>query len=75
MSKIKVYTLPNCGYCKQLKKHLDKNNIEYEEIVVTESADAKKFMKDRGYTGVPVTVIGTEEIQGLNIEKIDSLVK
>lgn len=74
MDKIKIYTLPNCGYCQQVKKHLSKKGVEFEEIIVTQSQDAKKFMKERGYTGVPITVIGTEEVTGLNFDKIDSLI-
>lgn len=75
MDKIKIYTLPDCGYCQQVKKHLSKKGVDFEEIVVTQSTDGKKFMKERGYTGVPVTVIGNEEVTGVNLEKIDSLIK
>jgi glutaredoxin len=72
MDDIKIYTLQNCGYCGQVKKHLKNKGISFEEIVITENADAKKFMKERGYTGVPVTVIGSIEILGPNLDKIDS---
>ena len=30
-TKVIVYTGPNCGYCVQAKKLLNKRNIEFEE--------------------------------------------
>ena len=31
MNKIEIYTNETCGYCKQVKEELSKNNIEFEE--------------------------------------------
>lgn len=70
---VKIYTLPGCGYCKQVKKHLNKNNIPYQEINLKEDKDGKAFMKARGYTGVPVTVIGKEEIVGFDLDRVNEL--
>lgn len=72
-NQVKIYTLPACGYCKQVKRHLDKHNIPYQEINLKDDKDGKAFMKARGYTGVPVTVIGDEEIVGFDLDRVDKL--
>jgi len=36
MSKIKIYTQETCGYCKVVKDALNKENIEFEEKLITE---------------------------------------
>ena len=36
--------------------------ISYEEINLAEDKAGQAFMESRGYTGLPVTVIGAEEI-------------
>lgn len=71
--EVKIYTMPACGYCKQVKKHLKKNGISYTEINLKEDKDGRKFMNDRQYTGVPVTVIDDTEIVGFNIDKVDEV--
>jgi len=39
MNKIEIYTSSTCGYCKQLKDELIKNNIEFEEKLTTDFKD------------------------------------
>ena len=70
---VKIYTMPACGYCKQVKRHLSKYEIPFEEINLKEDKDGQKFMNERGYTGVPVTVIKGEEVVGFDLDKIDQL--
>ena len=36
MEKITIYTMATCPYCKQIKEHLTKNNIEFEERLNSE---------------------------------------
>ncbi|MDO4553622.1 MAG: glutaredoxin family protein [Lachnospiraceae bacterium] len=70
---VKIYTMPACGYCKQVKRHLSKHEIPFEEINLKENKDGQKFMNERGYTGVPVTVIKGEEVVGFDLDKINAL--
>ena len=42
MNKIEIYTNETCGYCKQVKEELSKNNIEFEE------KDTLKYKKEFG---------------------------
>lgn len=72
-SIVKIYTMPACGYCKQVKRHLSKHNIPFKEINLKEDKDGQKFMNERGYTGVPVTVIKGEEIVGFDLDRVNKL--
>jgi glutaredoxin len=70
-STVKIYTLPSCGYCKQLRRHLTRHHISFEDINLKEDKGGQKFMKERGYTGVPVTVIDGDEIVGFELDTIN----
>lgn len=71
--EVKIYTMPGCGYCKQVKRHLMKHGIPFQEINLKEDKAGQKFMNERGYTGVPVTVIQGEEIVGFQLDRVDQL--
>ena len=36
MEKVIIYTMSTCGYCKQVKEELEKNNIEFETRLTSE---------------------------------------
>ena len=55
MNKIEIYTNSTCGYCKQLKDELTKNNIEFEEKLTTDFKD--EFQEIVNLTGLPTTPI------------------
>ena len=53
MEKITIYTQENCGYCKTVKDELDKNNIEFEEKLITEWSNEWKIVTS--LTNMPTT--------------------
>mgnify|MGYP000131595892 CR=1 FL=1 len=61
---MRIYTLPGCSYCRQVKEFLADNGISYEEIDLDSDMQGQAFMDSRGYTALPVTVIGSHEISG-----------
>lgn len=67
---IRIYTLPDCSYCLEVKKFLLDNNLSYEEINLEIDREGQEFMESRGYTSLPVTVIGNYEISGFRLDKI-----
>lgn len=71
--RIKLYTLPGCSYCSQVKDFLSANHIDYEEINLETDREGQVFMDSRGYTALPVTVIGAHEISGFRLDKIKEL--
>lgn len=72
--KVKLFTTPTCPYCVTLKKFLEQNDVEFEDIDVSEDEEALEEMKEKsGQTGVPVVEIGDEVIVGFEKQKIKQL--
>ncbi len=72
--KVKVYSTPTCPYCVTLKRFLEQNDVEFEEIDISEDEEALEEMKEKsGQSGVPVVEIGEEVIVGFEKEKIKQL--
>lgn len=71
MKKITLYTTPTCVFCPAIKKLLEAELVDYQEVDVSESKQALEEMKQAsGQMGVPVTVIGNEVIVGFNKKKL-----
>ena len=74
--KVKIYSTPTCTYCVALKKFFEKNEIEYEEVDVSDNEEALKEMKEEtGQMGVPVTKIGDDYVVGFEKKKISKLLE
>lgn len=71
MEKVKVYTSSTCPYCVMAKEYLAEKGVEFEEKNVQTDKEARQELMKMGYTGVPVVVIGEEEIVGFDKAKID----
>lgn len=52
-----IYTGPNCQACKQLKRFFQKEGIHFDELDVSTNEVAHRYLKERGYKTLPVTVI------------------
>lgn len=48
-----IYSKNNCGFCTQAKKLLDRYQVEYKEIKVDETPEAKEFIVTEGHRTVP----------------------
>ncbi|MBY0584577.1 glutaredoxin family protein [Murdochiella sp. Marseille-P8839] len=75
MAEVTIYTSPTCVHCKATKAFMADNNIAYTEKDVAADAEARKWMLDRGYRGVPVIVVDGEEIIGFDQKKLSELLK
>ena len=73
---VELLSKPGCGGCIATKRSFDSKGIEYTIRDVTEDAAALKILRDLGYSGAPVVVVngGEDHWQGLNLDKINSLV-
>ncbi|MFH1782274.1 MAG: glutaredoxin domain-containing protein [Candidatus Omnitrophota bacterium] len=68
---VKVYSTSTCSYCVMLKKFLQENNIQFENIDVGMDPQAgQEMMTKSGQMGVPVVDIEGEIIVGFDKEKI-----
>ena len=74
MAKVRVFSTQFCPYCVTLKEFLKENNIEFEEIDVSENKEAlEEMVKKSGQMGVPVVDIDNEIVIGFDREKISKL--
>ena len=65
--KIKIYTLPTCGYCKMTKEFLMNNNINFEEFNIDEDESAaNEMIRISGQNGTPVIDVNGKIIIGFN---------
>ncbi|MFH1661919.1 MAG: glutaredoxin domain-containing protein [Candidatus Falkowbacteria bacterium] len=72
--KVRVFSTPTCPYCVTLKEYLKENNIEFEDIDVSQNEKALDEMVEKSnQMGVPVVDIGGEFIIGFDKEKINQL--
>ena len=60
---VRIYTMPGCSYCRSVKEYLRDAGVSYAEVDLSKDKEGQAFMNARGYTALPVTVIGgTEKI-------------
>lgn len=72
--KVKIYSTPVCPYCQTLKQYLKDQNIEFEDIDVSQDQKAAEEMVEKsGQMGVPVADIDGNIVVGFNKEKIKQL--
>jgi glutaredoxin 3 len=65
-SKVVVYTLATCTYCKNAKKFLTEHGVRYAELPLDSSMHARDEAKSLGATRVPFILIGSNSIEGFN---------
>ncbi len=75
MKKIQIYTSPTCHYCHMAKDFFTGNGIDFEEFdVMTDVARRQEMIEKSGQMGVPVIVIGDDEIMvGFDEKHLKSL--
>ncbi|HHY36600.1 MAG TPA: glutaredoxin family protein [Firmicutes bacterium] len=69
-----VYTTPTCPYCVKVKEFLSQKGVEFVEVDVASDFQARQELIRKGYRGVPVTVIGEEEIPGFDVAKLEEAI-
>ncbi|KNF09808.1 glutaredoxin [Gottschalkia purinilytica] len=75
MSNVVIYTSNTCPHCVTAKEYLKEKGVEYTERNVQTDPEARKELIKKGYMGVPVIVVGEEEISGFNKSKLDELLE
>nr|WP_314267083.1 glutaredoxin-like protein NrdH [uncultured Moellerella sp.] len=64
MTVVTIYSKPDCVQCNATYQALDRKNIPYQIIDLTEDDEALKFVRQLGYQQVPVVVAGQEHWSG-----------
>jgi glutaredoxin-like protein NrdH len=70
---VTVYTKDNCVQCEATKRHLDKLDIAYSTVNITNDISALDKLIALGYRSAPVVVAGDESWAGYVQDKIDKL--
>lgn len=70
-----IYTTASCGYCKQAKAHMQQRGIAFLEKDVGASAAYKAEFRAMGGRGVPVTLSGSQRINGYSVEAFDAFLR
>ena len=73
MKKVTVYTKPACVQCDMTKKMIDKNNIEYSTVDITEDISAFEMIKSMGFMSAPVVITDTDSWAGFQPDKITNI--
>ena len=72
---ITVYSKPMCVQCDATKRALNKQDLVYEEVDLTEDPNALEFVKSLGYVQAPVVMAGDQHWAGYRPDLIKQIAK
>lgn len=74
--QITLYTRPNCQQCRAVKRWLDKRNIKFATVDVSQSLEDTEALRALGYMGAPVIIVndGTKDTHfyGFNVDLLET---
>ena len=68
-----IYTKPACVQCDMTKRYMDKNNIEYTTIDITQDQDALDMILGMGFSSAPGVVSDKGSWAGFQPDKLSEL--
>ena len=72
--KVIVFSTNTCPYCHMVKDYLKENNIEFEDINLSENPErANEMIEKSGQQGVPVILVDEDVVVGFDREKLKEL--
>lgn len=71
--EVTVYTLPNCVQCNATKRELDKLDIKYETVDLSQHPDLADTFRERGHATAPIVTAGDETWSGFRLNRIRNL--
>ena len=70
---IRLYTTPGCGHCRQLKNHLQRLHLPFQELDVSRNRRAQSEWQRLGARGVPVLLVGDKRLDGYDPRRLERL--
>lgn len=70
---VTIFTKPACVQCDATKKALDKKQIDYETIDLTQDAEAMEKVQSLGYRSAPVVITDTAHWSGFRPDMIQKI--
>jgi len=69
---IKIYTTPNCHYCRLAKEYFNSKNLQYQEIGLVGNQEAQQLvMSKAGMVAAPIIEINGKFVIGFNRDEIN----
>jgi glutaredoxin-like protein NrdH len=69
-----VYAKPACPQCDATCRQLDKCELKYQKIDITQDPEAYQRVQALGYQAAPVVVAGEQHWSGFRPDRINALV-
>ncbi|WLR52121.1 glutaredoxin family protein [Bacillus tianshenii] len=74
--RVTVFTHPACSASKIVKEYLSFEHILYEEIDIVKNPDGRKKMIEQYHShATPTVVVSGKVIKGLNLERLEQILK
>lgn len=70
---ITVFTSSTCPHCTAAKEFLKEKGVAFTERNVSEDAEARSILIEKGYRGVPVISVDGQDVVGFDREKLEAL--
>ncbi len=70
-----IYTTPSCGYCRAAKDYMRLKGVAYLEKDISANAVNKAEFRAMGGRGVPVTLAGSQRLNGYSEEAFSAFLK
>jgi glutaredoxin-like protein NrdH len=70
---VTVFTKANCVQCEATKRHLDKIDVSYDIVDITNDITALDRLISLGYRSAPVVITDNDSWSGYIPEKLDKL--
>lgn len=71
---VTVYGKPACVQCNATYRALDKKNIAYSTVDVSQDAEALARIRALGYAQAPVVITDKDHWSGFRPDKIDQII-
>ncbi len=68
-----VYVKPSCVQCDMTKRMLDKLEIDYDTVDITQDQEALDMVLSMGFKSAPVVITDSDAWAGFQPDKINSL--
>jgi glutaredoxin len=75
LPRIRLYTSPACGHCRQLKAHLQRLKVPFQEFDISRNRRAQSDLQRLGARGVPVLLVGERRLDGYDPKRLERLLR
>lgn len=73
---VTLYTAPSCPFCLIVKKYLERNKIQFEEVDISKDKNKKEEMEKKSeQSKVPVVDAEGTIVVGYNLKKLKEALK